>query len=179
MRTSPLPVAVAVLLYAAAIVVWTLPNPPVAVLTGERPATGADRLYLEVARIRTTPWLATPLEATGGVQYWDLFAPDPATSDVTVVADIVSPTGVRRRSLGTVAERGLFGKMLAERVRKTAERLSGDLGEASLRTVCRRLAEPGATEVRLVVRVRPIAPPDTTLDERPSESIVYRYAVKP
>ena len=105
-------------------VVWTLPNPTPPVLNGQTPATGSDTLLLANNKyLKSQPPIAGYLMATGTWQYWDMFAPDPAQTDVWGDAVITFRDGTTMvYQYPRMYELDVFQKYLKERYRKFYER---------------------------------------------------------
>lgn len=125
-RNAPLWVKVLVAFHLLAILVWSLPDPAVGTLSGRVPAQGNEQLLLANYKYgKFNPVIRNYLLGTGAWQYWDMFAPNPANTDVWGDMIVTRQSGAEetyaypRMALMPIPE-----KYAKERYRKFFERVS-------------------------------------------------------
>lgn len=113
-----------VALHLIGIIVWSLPNPPTSVAQGIVEPTGTMKILKWNLALKQSP-LRFYLLSLGTWQYWDMFAPDPASIDIWGDAEIEFKNGEKKRwQYPRIYEMPLPKKYLMERYRKFFERAS-------------------------------------------------------
>lgn len=132
-RTSPLGpnapwyVKVLLLLHLFCITVWALPDPKANQMSGKvvPPIYNVgDQIRLFNAKnLKTIPPLRAYLFAGGSWQYWDMFSPNPSSTDIWVDAEVIYRDGTKKYFLyPRMYLLPIPQKFLQERFRKFFER---------------------------------------------------------
>lgn len=110
------------------ITVWSLPVPPPPLLQGRVRPVGTDPLLIwNQKNLKTIPPVNVYLSVTGFWQYWDMFAPNPAQTDLWVDAEITFKDGTQRHyAYPRIASLSIPDKFPNERYRKFYERVNMD-----------------------------------------------------
>lgn len=123
-RNAPIWVKLFVAFHLIAILIWALPYAPAPVRNGAVSPIGSDYILLANERYaKQFPLVRTYLATTGFWQYWDMFSPNPADTDVWGDALIVREDGTRETyAYPRMFTLNLWDKFLLERYRKFYER---------------------------------------------------------
>jgi hypothetical protein len=156
-----------VALHILAITVWSLPNAPPGVLLGKNKALGGDAILLFNQRHLKPSPLKYYLLPTGFWQYWDMFSPNPASTDFYGTAEIVYLDGaVEPYQYPRMYVLPLHEKYLKERYRKFYERAHLEANSFLWPAFAQRLAlvsfedpENPPVTVRLTRHWLDVAPP--------------------
>lgn len=127
-RTAPAWVKIAVALHVFAITVWALPNPPEEVMQGKvKFYPRVWPLYVNAKYLKTLNPVKAYLFATGTWQYWDMFAPNPSSTDWYGSAQVEYRDGTKREvSYPRMYDLPIPEKFVKERYRKFYERAHDD-----------------------------------------------------
>jgi hypothetical protein len=125
---APWYVKALVLLHIFCITVWALPNPPDTIMEGKAKPYLTDNLLVWNAKyLKTQQPLAAYLFTTGVWQYWDMFAPNPAQTDIWCDAEIIYRDGTHKYYLyPRMFTLPIQNKYPQERYRKFYERVNED-----------------------------------------------------
>jgi hypothetical protein len=112
---------------------WTLPRPPERVMKSERPASVVEAVrdapnYLLKANLafKGTP-LHYYLDTTGFWQYWNMFSPNPASTDVWIDAEVEYADGKQMIfAYPRMQDLSLTERYFKERYRKFVENSHGE-----------------------------------------------------
>lgn len=164
-----------VLFHMTMVFTWSLPKPPPAIMNGSVRPEGADlwrnlpdwglelnRRYLEGSPLRRY------MSAFGTWQYWDMFAPDPASRDVWMDAVITYQDGtVGVFEWPRLVKMSQFERYVRERSRKYLERGHSITNSWKWPIIAQRIAleswhDPSNPPTRVVLQrhFRDILPPD-------------------
>jgi len=169
-------------------VVWALPRPKADILAGRVPPRGSDYLLLfDDLHLRPSPLIQTYLFATGTWQYWDMFAPDPARTDVWGDAEIEFADGTKQVvEYPRMYALNLYQKYVEERFRKYYERAGQETGAylwpMFARELARRAVRDPHNPPRIVSLRRhwlDIAPPGQPQATQYNVYVYFRYVLTP
>ena len=178
-----------VVAYMAMIVSWTLPDPPPAVRDGRVQPSAAqwpDALLKANFDFKRKNEARHVISALGLWQYWDMFAPNPATLDLWFDAIVTFEDGSTRiQPYPRVKTMPIPEKYFKERYRKFTERVNDEVKDTwKWPTFAQRMAllayrETGKrpVEVQLRRHWRRIPPPDKPLPTQYNEYIFYKHIV--
>lgn len=160
--------------HAFAILMWALPSPP------SRP-WGSDVLLMYDQRLKDS-FLRYYLTTTGFWQYWDMFSPNPADTDIWCDTIVTFKDGTKKLyKYPRMKELSIPVKYFKERYRKFYERVNQDKNKYLWPTFAQRIAlenyrDPNnpPVEVRLRRHFRVIPPPGKPV---PKDYTVYEYYV--
>ena len=187
-RTVPAWIKVLVALHVFATLVWALPNPPSEVARGKvQPKATLWLLYWNAKYLKVLAPVRAYVLTTGTWQYWDMFAPEPASTDYYCEAEIEYRDGARRpASYPRMADLPIPLKYAKERYRKFYER-AGDPTPPSPRfwpPFAQTLAlhayrdkDNPPVVVRLTQRSRNVAPPGERQETGYKATFYFAYAV--
>jgi hypothetical protein len=114
---------IAIGLHVVAITSWSLPEPPNAVLGGTAKPYGSDWILLWNEKHVKRGAIQRYLFLTGFWQYWDMFAPDPASIDFWGDAEVTFKDGTTKRyQYPRMYTLSVVEKYFKERYRKFYER---------------------------------------------------------
>lgn len=124
-RVHPLVVAF-VVFHLVAITIYTLPKPHQGVLDGTLEPRGSDALLrYNQQTLKSNPVIAGYLFTTGFWQYWDMFAPDPAQTDIYVTTEVTYFDGSKKAyPYPRIYDLSIPKKFMYERHRKFYERVN-------------------------------------------------------
>ena len=127
-QNAPIWVKIFVGLHIFAITAWCLPKPPDPILNGTVPPRGSDWLLFGNYRyVKTFPPLIDYLMVTGFWQYWDMFAPNPASADFYADAIVTYRDGSTKiYNYPRIEKMPVGEKYVSERYRKFFERVRQD-----------------------------------------------------
>lgn len=186
-KNAPWYVKVFVVLHLICITVWALPNPPEGIAAGNAKPIGSDHLLLWNQRhLKSFKPLSSYLFVSGFWQYWDMFAPNPASTDIWIDAEIVYRDGAKkhyqypRMFLLSIPE-----KYPNERFRKFYERVNDPNYSYLWPSFAMRIAylndnpaNPPAT-VRLTRHWMDVAPPGVPQATTYKSALYFEYTVDP
>ena len=126
-RIHPLVVGF-VIFHVLAITLYALPKPSDQVLAGKTAPRGSDSLLMfNYKEIKQWAPVYGYLYTTGFWQYWDMFAPDPAQTDVWCDAEIVFLDGTKTTfAYPRIKSLTIPEKFMRERHRKFYERVNSE-----------------------------------------------------
>lgn len=127
------------------------------------------------------------MEPTGFWQYWDMFAPDPAQTDIYLTAKVTYADGSSMiYHYPRMAELSIFWKYVKERYRKFYERAGSDQFQYLWPPTAQRIAficddRPGnpPVEVDLIRHWLQIYPPGKPQQKGYNTYTYFRYQVDP
>lgn len=123
-RTAPTWVKILVGFHVFATIVWTLPNPPKAVAEGAlKPRATQWLLYWNGKYLKSLNPVRAYLFVTGTWQYWDMFAPDPSSTDWYCTTEVEYKDGTTKMvPYPRIYDLPIPEKYVKERYRKFYER---------------------------------------------------------
>jgi len=174
-----------VVFHLIAITIWALPNPPANVQSGEQ-----KPIYSDYLLFWNWKWLKplTPVQVynstTGFWQYWDMFAPNPASTDIYCDAEVVFKDGTKKHyQYPRMYLLGIGQKYVNERYRKYFERVNQEQYSYLWPLFAQRIAylndnrqNPPVT-VRLKRYWRPVAGPGMVQQPDYNSYLFYEHAV--
>lgn len=168
------------------ITVAAIPNPSEKILNGSVPPGGSDHLLVWNHKfLKTQKPIDAYLSVSGFWQYWDMFAPDPANTDIWVDADIVYRDGsTKHYAYPRIYSLPIPQKYPSERFRKFYERVNDDRYRFLWPQFALRIAylndNPSnpPTSVRLTRHWRPVAPPGQVQPRDYNAYMFYEYVVR-
>lgn len=185
-KNAPWYIKVFVALHLLCITIWSLPNPPEGVANGAKPV-GSDYILLYNQRyLKSFKPISSYLFVSGFWQYWDMFSPNPASTDIWVDAEIVYKDGKKkhyqypRMYLLSIPE-----KYPNERFRKFYERVNEPNYSYLWPQFCLRIAylndDPKNPPVTVVLTRHwlKIEPPGTPQPTEYRSGRYFEYAVDP
>jgi hypothetical protein len=185
MPNAPWYVKAFVLLHLFCITVWAVPNPPESIAKGESKPAGTDYLLVWNADyLKRLQPVAAYLFATGTWQYWDMFAPNPAQTDLWVDAEVIYRDGTRKHhAYPRMFALPIQSKYPQERYRKYYERVNEDKYSYLWPLFALRIAylndnpaNPPVT-VKLTRHWLVVMPPDKPQAKEYNRYTYYEYAV--
>ena len=175
-----------VVFHLLAITVWCLPRPPIEIMNGKKQPVGTDwLLYWNTKFLKEATPIKVYCSATGFWQYWDMFSPNPAQTDVWGDAYVIYRNGERK----TYAYPRIYllpipQKYPMERYRKFFERVHDDNYKFLWPVFAERVAylmdtDPANPPAKVVLRRcwRDVAPPGRIQAMAYNSSEFYEYAV--
>jgi hypothetical protein len=179
-RNAPIWLKILLFAHVLAITIWALPNPAQSLIDGNREPVGTQRLLVWNHRyLKSLTPVSGYLFTTGAWQYWDMFAPDPAQTDIWCDADVVYRDGtVKRYAYPRIYDLPLPEKYLKERYRKFYERVNQDQYNYLWPVFAQRIAfemddpQNPPVEVRLRRHWLTIVKPG---EQQPTEYNTYHY----
>ena len=186
-RVHPLVVAF-VVFHVVAITIYALPKPSQAVLDGKIEPRGSDFLlkYNQQVFKESSP-IYGYLFVTGMWQYWDMFAPDPAQTDMWCSADVEYLDGTKKPfAYPHIKDLSIPLKFISERHRKFLERAAQDNMAYFWPPFGQAIAYQAATDpnnppvsVTLIRHFQPVARHDSKNPQEPPYSTYayYNYVV--
>ena len=174
-----------VLFHLFCITVWSLPTPPDSLLNGTSKPVGSDSFLIWNQKTLKT-WLPLNiyLSVTGFWQYWDMFAPNPASTDFWADGEVVYKDGTKRHyQYPRMALLSIPEKFVKERYRKFYERANADNYSYLWPQFGLRIAyendNPQNPPVRVIMKRhwRPIAAPGEKQAEKYNEFVYFEYEV--
>ena len=173
--------------HLVAITVYALPNPPQELMDGKRPAYGTEPILVwNKNYLKSFQPFTCCLYVTGFWQYWDMFSPDPSSTDLWLDAEVKYKDGsVKHYQYPRMYLLPIPMKFLEERFRKFYERVNSDDYSQLWPLVAQRIAHEmdnpsnPPTEVRLVRHWMTIMPPGTAQPTDYNHYEFYVYAVDP
>jgi hypothetical protein len=147
-------VKILVLAHLFVVISWTLPRVPTDIQEGKVKFEGTnivrragDWILVANDRFRAHPAPSGYLQYTGFWQYWDMFAPNPANTDLWLDAVVVYEDGTEKRMrYPRMYELNLGEKYVMERFRKFTERVNGDTFDYKWAQFAQRMAYLAWTE---------------------------------
>lgn len=124
-KSAPVWIKVLVILHVAAITIWALPLPPKAIQEGTVSPSGSEWiLYGNYRYTRQFPPVIDYVMVTGFWQYWDMFAPNPVSSDFYGDAIVTFKDGTTKVfDYPRIEKMPILNKYAGERYRKFFERV--------------------------------------------------------
>lgn len=191
-KVNPL-VKLFVLWHMFVVIVWTLPKPAPAVANGTLAITPAnvashlsDYLLLANDRIKFKTPIRYYMFSTGLWQYWDMFSPNPANTDIWWDAIVTYKSGKKVIAVyPRMKTMGVFEKYFKERYRKFLERMNTDATDSWKRPdFAQRMAllsykDPDDPPIRVQLRrhYRVMESMYKPVPEKYSEYILFDYLV--
>jgi hypothetical protein len=190
-RNAPIYVKVLVTLHILAITIWAMPLASNEVVSGRvRPHwfdVGGWLRYYNTKYLRSWPPLGVYLFETGTWQYWDMFSPNPADTDVWMDAEVIYRDGSSKfYQYPRMYKLSLPHKYAQERYRKFTERAgSTDLSfkevwpQFGLRIAYLTDVNPANPPwtVRIYRHGLTIVPPGKPQPTEYERKLLYEYAV--
>jgi hypothetical protein len=185
-KTAPTWVKILVGFHVFATIVWTMPMVSDQVLSGKvKPAGTSWLLYWNAKYLKTLEPVKAYLFSTGSWQYWDMFAPDPSSTDWYGTAEVEYQDGTKR----VVAYPRMYDlpipmKYVKERYRKFYERAHDDQRPILWPSFAQRMALLGYDNPKnppVIVRLRRhwryVAGPGKVQAKDYDSHMYYAYAV--
>lgn len=184
-KNAPWYIKAFVVLHLLCVTVWALPNPPEGIANGAAKPVGSDYILLYNQKyLKSFQPIPAYLFVTGFWQYWDMFAPNPASTDIWVDAEVIYRDGSKkhyqypRMFLLSIPE-----KYPNERFRKFFERANDNNYSYLWPPFAQRIAfvndnpsNPPVT-VRLTRHWMDIAPPGRPPATKYNSYMYFEYAV--
>ena len=116
-----------VILHVAGITIWALPNPRRPIMVGSVEPFGPEwLLYYNWRYVKNSP-VRYYLVTTGAWQYWDMFSPNPSSTDFWGDAEVIYQDGTTKHyPYPRMYSLPIPVKYFKERFRKFFERAGGD-----------------------------------------------------
>ncbi len=180
-RTAPTWVKALVGFHVLATTIWALPNPPQPVADGKvQPRAAQWLLFWNGKYLKAQSLVRSYLFVTGTWQYWDMFAPNPASMDWYCTAEVEYKDGTKRTvEYPRMFKLGIGEKYVKERFRKFFERAHDDGKPILWPSFGQAMARRATTDPKnppVVVRLRrhwlQIEPPGKP---QPTEYNSYEY----
>ena len=165
---------------------WSWPGAPAGARPESANLTFVDRTSIENDRLVRSTALKTYMVATGFWQYWDMFAPDPASIDIWIQAVVTYQDGTVKDDLyPRIATSTIPKKYILERFRKYAERAQQDQYRFLWQPFAERIAYVAFTDpknppvqVTLIRKSRKVGPPGNDPDvDKFQEYAYFQYIV--
>ncbi len=159
-RTAPWWVKVFVAFHVIAITLYALPIPSEQIRSGKKAPYGSDWILYEDWKYgRVNSLVQAYVFSTGFWQYWDMFSPDPARTDVYATADVIYKNGkILHYQYPRMFLLSIPQKFLQERYRKFLER-AHDNEENSAKELKGFIRQRFAQRVALINDTDPSNPP--------------------
>ena len=182
-----------VLFHIFAITVWAIPEPPENIRNGKVSPQGSDYIllwnwnYLKTTTgpVTIQPILSDYVLCTGFWQYWDMFAPNPASADFYGDGIVKYKDGTEKLwNYPRIEKMPIPEKFMMERYRKFFERVRLDDNAFLWATFAQRVAEEMDADPKnppVNVRLRrnwiEVQPPDRTQWTKYNSYFFYDYTV--
>lgn len=185
-KTAPTWVKALVGFHVFAICVWALPNPPETIVNGvSKPRASQWLLFWNAQYLKTLTPVRCYLFVTGTWQYWDMFSPDPASTDWYGTVDVEYRDGTKRTvPYPRMNDLPIPMKYVKERYRKFYERAHDDGKPILWPSFAQAMALRAYTDKAnppVVVRLRRhwlfVSPPGKPQPTKYNEYLYYAYAV--
>jgi hypothetical protein len=125
-KNAPWYVKAFVALHIFCVTVWALPNPPEGIASGAANPVGSDYILIYNQKyLKNFKPIPAYLFITGTWQYWDMFAPNPASMDIWVDAEVIYRDGSKKHyQYPRIFLLSIPEKYPSERFRKFYERVN-------------------------------------------------------